>query len=567
MIRTLFLQSLGPALVLALGGLLLWLLSWLVWRHAVIRRTLTPLRLRAPAALLIVAVAGWLWVRIGATPNVPDLAWRWQPLTVAGATLHWRVEPWNWLVVLLILLLTAALILLGDDDPPAMPSAGALERTLWLAAAAALFVCSTNMITVASSWLVLDAALILRLYPGRQTEPAGRTWGLLMMNAPLLLFVLAMLGEAGLPAALVGGRFGYQELALLWGLGLLRVGVYPLHLWLTSPGRVGAGARTAVHLLGPATGIWFLARIQELAGPSLTRRPEWAALGALAILATALAAWTAEQGLWRWRWIAINRSSVVLLAAYVSGVLGPQAFAWPLVAFGLGCALLAAGLKTQDGRMWRVPTAMGALVLWGAPGTVGFVAQSVLIFPTELALAIPLFVVVLIGEILLAAALWEAVRSAGADPSTESAPARAPVPLRTLMHVGLVTIVLAVPAITWGMFPQRLAAIGGLALPDGAFTLVQFMTTARRSVWIGLALSGLGGAALGIWRRQIFGQMRGWQQAIGAIVSLEWLYQALVAGLRLVGSGLQYFATLGEGEGYLGWLALAGLILWVLLRG
>ncbi len=75
------------------------------------------------------------------------------------------------------------------------------------------------------------------------------------------------------------------------------------------------------------------------------------------------------------------------------------------------------------------------------------------------------------------------------------------------------------------------------------------------------------GSALGLWRHQLLGRMRGWQQIIGQIVSLEWLYRRAIAGLRLFGSGLYYFATLGEGAGYLGWLALAGLILWVLMRG
>jgi hypothetical protein len=136
-----------------------------------------------------------------------------------------------------------------------------------------------------------------------------------------------------------------------------------------------------------------------------------------------------------------------------------------------------------------------------------------------------------------------------------------------LACIGIATILLVVPAIAWGVYPQRLASLGGFTLPDGAATVGRVIAGARRSVWIGLVLSGLGGAVLGIWRRQIFSQMRGWQQIIGAIVGLEWLYRGLAAGLRLIGGGLQYFATLGEGEGYLGWLALAGLVLWVLIRG
>lgn len=567
-IRSLFLQPLGPALILALGGLLLWGASWLAWRNALARRTTPFFGFRLPLAFLTVAATTWLWLRVAAMPAAQQLAWRWQPLTVAGATIHWRVDRWNGIVVLLLLLLTAVAVLqvFDDDDATDLPAAPASARTLWLAAAALAFVCSVNLLTVASCWLILDAFVLIRLAPGRRIEPAGRAWGLLTLATPLLLLVLTMLGEAGLPAPLAGGRFGRQELTLLWLLGLIRVGVYPFHFWLTAPGRESTAAQTAVQLLSPVAGIWFLARIQELAGAGLTRRPEWAALGVLALLGSALAAWLAEGRAARWRWIAINRASVILLAAYASGAPGPATFAWPLAVFGLGSALLAVGQGAARGAaVARAPVLVGALILWGAPGTVGFLGRSALIFPTELALAAPLFAVVLIGEVLLAAALWESVRSTWqARPATRAADLDA---WATLARVGLATVILATPAIAWGLFPQRLAALGGFTLPDAALSLSQLIATARRSVWIGLIVSGVLGAALGAWRRQIFGQMRGWQQLMSEVVSLEWLYRTAVAALRLIGGGLQYFATLGEGEGYLGWLALAGLILWVLIRG
>lgn len=561
-IRILFLQPLGPALILTLGGLLLWVASWLGWRYARSRRMTPFFGFRLPFAFLTVAAAAWLWLRVAATPAAQQLSWRWQPLTVAGAPIHWRMDAWSGIVGLLILLLTAVAVLRvwdGDGDARGLPAAPATERTLWLAAAATVFVCAANLLTVASSWLLLDALVLAQLYPGRQVEPARRTAGLLAMVAPLLLLVLAMLGEAGLPASLMGGRFGRQELTLLWLLGLIRAGVYPFHFWLTGRDPAGASAQTVVSLLGPVAGIWFLARIQELAGAGLTRRPEWAALGVLALLGSALAAWLAEGPTWRWRWIAINRASVTLLATYASGIAGPATFVWPLAAFGLGSALLAIGQRgAAGGRLQRWPALLAALILWGAPGTIGFLARSALIFPTELPLAAPLFATVLVSEALLAAALWESVRSAaGADR----------VSIGALARIGLATALLAAPAIAGGLFPQRLAAWGDFPLPDSALSLGQLIGGARRSVWIGLIVSAMLGAALGVWRRQILGQMRGWQQLIGEIVTLEWLYRAVTAGLRLAGSGLQYFATLGEGEGYLGWLALAGLILWMLIRG
>ena len=568
MIRTLFFQPLGPALVLALGGLLLWFLSWLVWRAAVTRRTLGLARFRIPLALLTIAAAAFLWLRIGATPAAQSLSWKWQPLTVAGAAIQWRADPWNWFAVLMILVLTAAVLLLPDHDAPVTPAGGSAERTLWLGAGAAVFVCSANLITLASCWLILDAMLTLRLHPARRSEPAGRAWALLTMSTPLLLLILIMAGEGGISEPLIGGRFLRSVLPWLWLLGLIRVGVYPLQFWITSPGKISNAAQTAVHLLGATAGIWLLARVQALAGLSLTRQPEWAALGAFALLGTAIAAWTAEDDQWRWRWIAVNRACIVMLAAYVSGQPGPGAFAWSLATFGLGAGLLAVAQMGQGGWRWRLPALLGALVLWGLPGTVGFLARSALIFPTELAIAPGLFVILLVSEILLVAALWESARRAG-TPDAEEEEAVPPTPRSygILARLAAATLLLAAPAIIWGLFPQRLAVLGGFALPDGATTLAQVIATARRSVWIGLIISGLGGAALGIWRTQIFGQVRGWQQGLGVIVGLEWLYRLVIGGLRLVGGGLQYFATLGEGEGYLGWLALAGLVLWVLLRG
>ncbi len=576
MIRTVFLQPLGPAFVLALGGLALWLASWLAGRYALARRQPPVTGFVLPLALASVAAAAWLWQRIIAAPTAHQLSWRWQPLTVAGATIHWQLEPWNGAVVLLLLILTAAVILLESGDADAVerrPAGGAIERTLWLAAAAIAFVCSANVLTVASCWLVLDAAVLLRLHPDRRKEPAGRAWGLLTLMAPLLLLVVATLGEAGLPASLLGGRFNRQILGLLWFLGLIRVGVYPLHFWLTAPGAVSIAAQAAVQLLAPAAGIWFLARVHVLAGGSLARQPEWAALGILALLGSAMAAWLAEHPLVRWRWIAINRSSVVLLAAYALGAPGPATFVWPLVTFSLGAGLLAVGLRAGGpGGVGRWPALLAALILWGAPGTVGFLGRLALVFPTELALAAPLFVVVLVSEALLVAALWESVRGAS-DTGHQAVAAGPTVPTMrrsypVMVGIGLATVLLAVPALAWGLAPQRLADLGGFTLPDPAQVwLIGLIRTARRSVWIGLGLSAVSGVLLGAWRRQIFGQMRGWQQIMGEVVSLEWLYRMAAAGLRLAGGGLHYFATLGEGEGYLGWLVLAGLVLWVLIRG
>ncbi len=584
MLKSLLLQPLGPALVLAIAGVILALARRLsrgaaTWAGAQAIRPARwqpwPYALRLPFALLGIAVAVVILVWFRRTGAEAVAGWQWQPLTVAGSTLEWRLDGWNWLVSGLILLLTAVALLLDEEhlqpagqlrSPAAARSqrldllGSEVERTLWLAAGALVFVSSANVLTLACSWIVLDAAVAIRLRPGVSAEPAARAWGLLTLSAIVVLLLLITLGESGLRASLVGHTFTTGELTLLWVLGLMRTGVYPLHFWLTGPGSAPRAVRVAMSLIVPAAGLWLSVRVYQLAGADWLRRPEWVALGALALLGTALVAWTTEDETWRWRWIALNRSGLAIMAAYVAGLAGPQALVWALLAFTLGCAFLLVAQALTQATGIRAFAWLAAFFIWGFPGTPGFLARTGLVFPTGLAMAVPLFALVLLAEVLLVAALWQA---AAAAPGA-SAPVRLKdMPLRLLLAFTL----LLVSLLAWGFSPRLIERFVALPESETLRSLGGVIVGARRSVWASLGLSGALGVALGVFRRRVFGQMRGWQSAITEIVSLDWLYQGAVAGLAVVGNALRYFAVLGEGEGYLGWLALAALILWVLLRG
>jgi hypothetical protein len=178
-----------------------------------------------------------------------------------------------------------------------------------------------------------------------------------------------------------------------------------------------------------------------------------------------------------------------------------------------------------------------------------------------------LYGLILVSEILLVATLWELVTGpVQREPAPDPA-ARLPASQPAFLRLGATTVLLAVPVLLWGLWPRQPAILAGLG-PGGSlpWTLLQALGEARRSVWTGLIVAGVGGAVLGWLRPRIFAGMRGWQEGITAIVSLEWLYRGAGLALVLAGSWLQYFARLGEGEGYLGWVALAALLLWVLLR-
>jgi hypothetical protein len=382
---------------------------------------------------------------------------------------------------------------------------------------------------------------------------------MLSLSGVLLLLLLALLGEDGIRSTVTSAKLSNVELALLWLVALIRAGVYPFHFWLTGHGSTRRDHWIPVYLIAPAAGLWLLGRVHALAPEGWLRRPEWIALGALGLLGTALVAWTVEDPGRRWRWIALNRASLAVLAAYTAASPNPGALVWSVVTFGLGCALLAAGQPARSFFGWRAPAALAALTLWGLPGTVGFLAQSVLVFPTDAALALPLFAVVIVSEILLVAALWEAVFRDVPGPVDERS-----IKGRPLLRVGGAVALLAIPVIGFGLFPGVLASLAGLPA-QSALTLREILVETRRSIWAGLFMAALFGGLLGLYRERILGQMRGWQAAIASVASLEWLYGAVAAAFKLVGGGLQYFARLGEGEGYLGWLALASFIIWVLL--
>jgi hypothetical protein len=589
-ITALLMHPLGPALILGLGGLVVALSRRVIADprqqagaatsaqfQVSLRRARPGSLLRALFSILVACAALVLLFLLWERPGHGTLTWTWQPLTVAGSALRWELDGWNGLASILILLLTVTALVLseyGDDLLPGRTWPGRVaERTLWLSAAALCFVCSANVLTVASGWVLLDLALAFRLRPGENEEPTGRAWSFLSLSGLLMLAALMLLGESSVRVTLASGPFSPAVLGLLWIAALARAGVYPLHFWLAGPGHTDAGGRIGLHLMVPLTGLWLAGRVDQISGADWLRRPEWAALGALALLGTALVAWAARDDNLRWRWVAMNRASLMVLAVYMVVLAGAQAQVWLLITFALGGGLLLVGMILRRRWGWRWPAVLAAVVMWGAPGTSGFLTRLVLVLPTDLPVAVPLFALVLISEALLVAALWRlavdpAIRGdlpAGGNPDSRL---RAPTFGRLARAaLWLVLAFLILPLLYWGLFPQRLAALLHTS-ESGAFApLLWTVTHARRSVWIGLVLSGLGGLALGLLRDRIFSQMRGWQSSIVTVVNLDWLYQGVVEALALAGSGLRYFSVLGEGEGYVGWLLLAGAIVWLLLRG
>ncbi|MBC8448942.1 MAG: hypothetical protein H8D78_14445 [Chloroflexi bacterium] len=550
----LFVTPLGPGLVLLLAALAL----------TFVRRRL-PRWVSLVIALLAIISAGGLLLWLVASGQPGQFAWAWDPVTLPGGLWQWQIDGWSWLAVLLLLLLGVVAILMTWEEPSAGRSP-TLAATLMLLAAASIFIFSANLLTLAASWVVLDVALGLRVMAERRGDPCGRPWALNSLGTLLLLGALLFAGPEGAQQALSAETAPLSVLALLLA-ALLRCGAYPLHIWLLPQEPRGRSGLITLHLIAPLTGLWLLGRAHGLAGPYYRLQPAWAAVGVLGMLGSGLAAWLAEEEGPRTAWVAINRISLTVLAAALAPEQGPAAIAWPLTMLTLGVGSLIVGQAISRRWGWRQLLGLAVLTLIGFPGTPGFPARFVLSQLTTLPILFsPLWLLALLAETLLAAALLPALLCRGAEVRRCGGAPLLPCSPAPLLLCSLIpAVLLAVPLLIWGLQPPFLASFAGLPGEDPIFQ--PLLAQARQIsplTWVSLLLPWAAGALLAWRRERLLAGLRGGREAVERVVRLEWGYRALGWAVERIADVLRGLGTVVEGEGYLGWLGLAALLGWLL---
>jgi len=484
----LFSTPLGPGLILLLGALVLSLARQRVPRPVV----------RVTALVAVIAAAGMLlWVVLSGRPARLSLAW--DPVTLPGGVWLWQIDTWSWLAACVLFLLAGVAVLLAWDEPRS-GSAASLSATLLLVAAASFFLFSGNLLTLAATWIVLDAAVGLSAAAEGAGE-GGRAWGLSSVGTVLLLGALLFAGPAGVQNRLSDNMAPVSLLALLLA-SLLRCGAYPLHIWQSAHIRRSRRGLIALHLIAPLTGLWLLGELHVAISPYFRSQPAWAGLGVLGMLGSALAALLQPEGTRRNAWVAVNRVSLGVLVAVLAPQLGPAAIIWPLLALTLGVGTLVVGEAIAQKWGWRQPLALAVLTLIGLPGTPGFAARLV----------------------------W-------ADVSTLS---------------------------PWGLRPPLLARFAGLSdryiVLQPLSAQLQQVTPIG---WAALLLPWAAGAMLAWARTRLPAGLGDRQHVLRRVVSLEWAYEALRWAVVRAADMLRGLGGVIEGEGYWGWLGLAALLGWL----
>jgi hypothetical protein len=559
----LFTSPVGPPLTLLTGALTVWVVGRI---------------LRFPEWQSGIAIAFWLFAVLQTVllwlEPLPEYSRPWQPLPFGAAQLLWVGEGWNWYVSALLLVLGGVAILLSGFGGQYVEHPTIQERyrtTLTLSAhlgvlaTALLFVGSGNLLTVTLTWVVMDLLMLARnavtlpSAPGNSSAQTTATFhftnraqGLSLFGALLLLIGLLPAGQGGPSQLLNGGELPGETVLLMLVAAAIRAGAYPFHIWLlpANSRRLNLPDRFTDHLMPALCGLWLLGWSTGLVGASLLLRPAFVVLVLLALLGSAVAAYTATGKPGHTTFVLVTLVGVAGLTSILSESRGPAGLIWPTTTIALGGGLWLVGERIWREWGWQIPVSVGALALVGVPFTPGFLTQSsvarLLTGDFSGSLVLPLFALYVVAQTLLVSAL---LRSWGVQERNATGLAM-PVIWRLLAAA----LVLAIPLTVAGILPETLAALAGIsgAIPRTAGDPPT--AVAGLQVWLTLGLPLLVGMGLAVVRPRFWSFFGEWPDHLSRIAGLEWFSQMFDWGSRRTSSLWEASLEVVEGTGYVGWL-------------
>lgn len=592
----------GPPLILTLGSIVLWILGRSVRPAARWSPTGSATGLLTAVALLVWGGAAALTVALRVQPNAPTYSIPWQPFFSQGADLLWVSNGWNWYVSCLILLLGGGGLLFSgiSGQSPAQPEdehwhgrAMTLALSLNAIASALFFVSSGNLLTVTLMWVVMDLFVIARsaMVPeGPGPSPTRQFQGLSMMGALLLLIGLLPAGQSGPGELLAGGQLPQETVILMLLAGIIRAGVYPLHLWLLPQRgeRLYMPDRLIDQMPPALCGLWLLGWSSGLAGEDLLARPEIVALALMGLLGSAIATFTTTTRQEHTTFVLITAVGIAGLTSILSEIRGPAAVLWPTTTFALGGGLWLIGERIWRAWHWQIPISVGVLALVGVPFTPGFLTQSVVaqllmvgtctdetsLCGTLGVLMRPLFAAYIITQMIYVSSLlrsWDG--ESGGNSLSELKP-DAWIIGRLLVYV----VILAIPLATAGVFPELMTNLANLpdAIPRSAGNPPS--AVASWQVWLTLAGPLTLGIGLAIARSQVrellstdgnragtLPSLRSWSSRIARLATLDWLSGVTRWGTSRLAVVWDVGLEIVEGAGHMGWVVVFGIIGYLLL--
>lgn len=591
----------APPLVLTLGSLVLWILGRFVRPEGHRQEFRSATGILSGVALLFWCVAAGLTIALRVQPAAPAFGIPWRPFFSQGADLLWISNGWNWYISCLILLLGAGgLLFSGVSGTNREMTANenwhfralTLALSLTAIASALLLVNSGNLLTVTLMWVVMDLFVIARstvVPEGHGLSTTRQFQGLSMMGALLLLIGLLPAGQSGPAELLDGGHLPQETVILMLVAGVIRAGVYPLHLWLLpqSGERMYMPDRLVDQMPPALCGLWLLGWSSGLAGDELLARPEIVALALLGLLGSAIATFTTTTRQEHTTFVLVTAVGIAGLTSILSEIRGPAAVLWPTTTFALGGGLWLIGERIWRAWHWQIPISVGVLALVGVPFTPGFLTQSVVAQLLVVGNCIeegslchrlgglmwPLFAAYIVTQMIYVSSL---LRSWDGEPGSsvwEMKP-DAWIIGRLLVYV----VILAIPLAIAGVFPELITSLASLpdAIPRSAGNPPS--AVASWQVWLTLAGPLSLGIGLAIARSQVrdrlsasgsrteaLPSLRAWSGRIARLATLDWLSGLTRWSTNRMGYVWDVGLEIVEGAGHMGWVVVFGIIGYLLL--
>jgi formate hydrogenlyase subunit 3/multisubunit Na+/H+ antiporter MnhD subunit len=498
-------------------------------------------------ALVAVGFTVALLLTFGWMESVVVIPSLWQPSLLFGAALALQIDATVQPLALALALVTCSTILvelgrLGDPHPRLV----AMLQALLAAGLVALW--SANLLTTLISWAIYDLLQAVgHMAAGGSARTAVRCliFGGL---ATLFLWGGALLSGEGVGSELWSlTTLGGAQVTLWAAAGILRLWAYPFHL--AAPDDLGVASSLAVPLwLGPIVGWGLWLRLALANGGSIPGGTWMPVLAAVNLAIGGFLAWCCESPRRILSWIGMGASGALLWAAGLAGpsaagVIAAGSVAWVL---GVGAISLGDGLR-RDAPWWSIPSLVGALALLGAPLTLGFVAQAHLIGGLTRGGRWGWVGAFSLGNLFLIPSLVRWLLTAPSQRWPDH-------PWRSVVRgvgLGLPALLLVVS----GLHPPLF--IDGVPVPRSG----QLFAMPDLMGWVLWVVSLAGGSVLA-WQEEALRPKIGLLlSAIHDLLSLEWLYSAVVGALDRGFSVLRAADQVVGGGGALLWSWLLFLLL------
>lgn len=545
-----------PMVVLLAGALALLLLN----------RAAGP-RNRSLLALLIIGGAFLVLLSLARGLPVNGTISRWHPFF--GSDLAYYVDGLAFLFAALVALAGLATIAtcLGRSEDLEGSSYAAL---LALLAAGLSFIFSANLITLCLSWVIFDLTFLWALaasdHGGSRMRSVPRILNLNCLACLSLLAAALLLGQGDDSLSLRSSSISTPVFGLILLAALVRAGLYPLHLWMPIGVQASLASRSLLHLVTASAGLYLLARLSAWPNGVVSLSKDGGLpYGQALIIASSLA--FAIGALLAWAEADLSKILSFIMMSQVGYAIASLAIAkpptrvvilWPSLNLVLCLGLLFLSQdRFEPGNSWpRAASGLAIASLVGVPLTSGFVGRWHLYHSLLTGSHLAFLALSLLAEIFLFAALLRMWSAVSINPSPSE------LAYERLSVVG--AALLAAPILILGLHPPVLRPLIEVVPFPTLVGLLRSTTIAR---WVAFFLPPLGGYLLQRHRQRIFDPIEIFWLKLSTALRLEWLYSLLGQIVTGAAGTLEIVGRVSEGKGYLSWIAVMGLLVFLFLRG